>query len=252
MANKSKIEWTEVTWNPVTGCTKISPGCENCYAEKMARRLQSMGSPNYKNGFRLTCHPHLINTPLSWRSSKMVFVNSMSDLFHDDVPDDFVVQIFRTMSLASNHCFQILTKRSERLKEISNKLAWSKNIWMGVSVETSAYLSRIDDLKKTGAFIKFLSLEPLLGSLADLDLTQIDWVIVGGESGPGARPMKKEWVTDIKGQCEKASVPFFFKQWGGINKKKNGRVFEGRTWNEMPNIRKIMNQNNLSFIVEEY
>ena len=158
MANKSKIEWTEVTWNPVTGCTKISPGCENCYAEKMAHRLQSMGSPNYKNGFRLTCHPHLINTPLSWRNSKMVFVNSMSDLFHNDVPDDFIIQIFHTMSLASNHCFQILTKRSKRLKEISKKLSWSKNIWMGVSVETSAYLSRIDDLKKTGAFIKFLSL----------------------------------------------------------------------------------------------
>lgn len=252
MASKSKIEWTEVTWNPVTGCTKISPGCENCYAEKMARRLQLMGSPNYKNGFKLTCHPHLITTPLSWRNSKMIFVNSMSDLFHDAVPDDFIVQIFRTMSLASNHCFQVLTKRSKKLKEINEKLSWTKNIWMGVSVENSAYLSRIDDLKKTGAFIKFLSLEPLLGPLHDLDLSEIDWVIVGGESGPGARPMKKEWVINIKGQCDKANVPFFFKQWGGVNKKKNGRVLEGKTWNEMPNRRKIVNQSQLSFLVDDH
>ena len=252
MANRSKIEWTEATWNPVTGCSKISPGCENCYAERMAHRLQSMGSPNYRNGFKLTCHPHLINAPLSWQSSKMVFVNSMSDLFHDAVPDDFVAQVFHTMSLASNHCFQILTKRSQRLKETNEKLSWTKNIWMGVSVENSAYISRIDDLKKTGAFIKFLSLEPLLGPLENLDLREIDWVIVGGESGPGARPMKKEWVTNIKQQCEKANVPFFFKQWGGVNKKKNGRILEGKTWNEMPNRRKTVDLSQLSFLIDDH
>ena len=252
MATKTKIEWTEMSWNPVTGCSKISPGCENCYAERMAHRLQSMGSPNYRNGFKLTCHPHLINAPLSWQSSKMIFVNSMSDLFHDAVPDDFVAQVFRTMSLASNHCFQILTKRSQRLKETNEKLSWTKNIWMGVSVENSAYISRIDDLKKTGAFIKFLSLEPLLGSLENLDLREIDWVIVGGESGPSARPMKKEWVTNIKQQCEKANVPFFFKQWGGVNKKKNGRILEGKTWNEMPNRRKTVDLSQLSFLIDDH
>jgi protein gp37 len=234
MSTKTKIEWTELTWNPVTGCTKISPGCENCYAEKMARRLKAMGSPNYKNGFKLTCHPHLTQQPLSWKKSQMVFVNSMSDLFHDDVPDEFISKIFATMNMATNHCFQILTKRSERIKGMNSNLSWSKNIWMGVSVENADYLYRIDALRRTSAFVKFISFEPLLGPIRELDLNDIDWVIVGGESGPKARQMNKSWVIDIKNKCEKSNTPFFFKQWGGTNKKKAGRVLDGKTWNEMP------------------
>jgi protein gp37 len=234
MATNSRIEWTETTWNPVTGCTKISPGCEHCYAERMAKRLQAMGSPNYRYGFKTTCHSHLIRSPLSWKKSRVVFVNSMSDLFHEDVPDSFVKKIFRTMSQAKQHCFQVLTKRSQRLRKMSSSLIWTENTWAGVSVENSDYLSRIDDLRQTAASVKFLSLEPLLAPLADLDLRGIDWVIVGGESGPGARPMKKEWVIDIRNQCERAGIPFFFKQWGGINKKKKGRLLEGKTWDDMP------------------
>ncbi|MCK4829334.1 phage Gp37/Gp68 family protein [bacterium] len=234
MSAKTKIEWTELTWNPVTGCTKISPGCENCYAEKMAKRLKAMNSPNYKNGFHLTCHPHLIKQPLTWKKSQMVFVNSMSDLFHANVPDDFIFEIFSTMNKATNHCFQILTKRSERLKEINEKLKWSKNIWMGVSVETSDYLHRIDELRRTNAFVKFISFEPLLGAIRSINFEEIDWVIVGGESGPKARPMEKRWVLDIKNECEEKTIPFFFKQWGGINKKKAGRILDGQTWDAMP------------------
>lgn len=234
MSTKTRIEWTESTWNPVTGCTKTSPGCENCYAEKMALRLKAMGSPNYKNGFKLTCHPHLISQPLSWKKSQMIFVNSMSDLFHDDVPDDFIFKIYATMNKATNHCFQILTKRSKRLKEMNGNLKWTKNIWMGVSVENYDYLYRIDDLRNTGAFVKFISFEPLLGSVGEFNLNFIDWVIVGGESGPKARKMEKNWVIDIKNQCMDANMPFFFKQWGGINKKKAGRVLEGKTWDEKP------------------
>ena len=247
MATNSKIEWTETTWNPVTGCTKISPGCEHCYAERMAKRLQAMGSPNYRNGFKTTCHSHLIDSPLSWKKSKVVFVNSMSDLFHEDVPDSFVERIFGTMSLASQHCFQVLTKRSKRLRNISSSLMWTENVWAGVSVENSGYLSRIDDLRQTAAFVKFLSLEPLLGPLADLDLDGIDWVIVGGESGPGARPMKKEWVIDIRNQCERAGIPFFFKQWGGVDKKRKGRLLEGKTWDDMPKRRPYIYQPQLQF-----
>ena len=234
MSTNTKIEWTEITWNPVTGCTKISPGCENCYAEKMAKRLKAMKSPNYKNGFYPTCHSRLIKQPLTWKKSQMVFVNSMSDLFHADVPDDFIFEIFSTMNSATNHCFQILTKRSERLSEISEKLKWSKNIWMGVSVETSDYLYRIDDLRSTNAFVKFISFEPLLSAIRSIDFQEIDWAIVGGESGPKARPMEKRWVLDIKNECEEKNIPFFFKQWGGINKKKAGRILEGQTWDEMP------------------
>jgi len=234
MATKSKIEWTDTTWNPVTGCTKISLGCENCYAERMARRLQAMGLPNYRNGFKLTCHPHLINAPLFWKKSKKVFVNSMSDLFHEDVPTAFIQEVFRIMSLSSMHQFQILTKRSKRLKEMNSTLMWTKNIWIGVSVENSDYVSRIDDLRGTTGNIKFLSLEPLLGPLPDLNLTGIDWIIVGGESGPKARTIKEEWVIDIKNQCKKEKIPFFFKQWGGVNKKKNGRRLKGKIWDEIP------------------
>ncbi len=232
----SKIEWTETTWNPVTGCTKVSPGCKHCYAEKMAYRLQAMNSPNYKNGFDLICHPHQLNAPLKWKKSKVVFVNSMSDLFHADVPLPFIKQVFGTMFSASQHQFQVLTKRAERLAELNNALAWSKNIWMGVSVENADYTHRIDMLRGTGAAVKFLSIEPLLGPIPDMDLTGIDWMIVGGESGPGARPIEEEWVLDIKKQCVAENIPFFFKQWGGVNKKKTGRLLKGKLWDQMPNL----------------
>jgi len=234
MAEKSSIEWTESTWNPVTGCTKISPGCLNCYAERMAKRLQAMGQANYKNGFEVTRHPQNTRLPLKWGTNQTIFVNSMSDLFHESVPLEFILEVFETMEEASWHQFQVLTKRSERLLELGSKLNWKKNIWMGVSVENENYASRIDHLRKTSAQIKFLSLEPLLGPLKNMNLSNIDWVIVGGESGPGARPMKEEWVLDIRDQCVKAQIPFFFKQWGGVIKKKAGRKLEGQYWDQMP------------------
>jgi protein gp37 len=231
---QSTIEWTNATWNPVTGCTKISPGCTHCYAERMAHRLQAMGQPNYANGFTLTLHEHMLERPLTWKQPMLIFVNSMSDLFHPDVPLDFIQQVFAVMRRAEWHRFQVLTKRSERLLALNDHLAWPDNVWMGVSVENEAYRFRIDHLRQTGAQVKFLSLEPLLGPLPALGLKGIDWVIVGGESGPGARPMSGEWVVDIRQQCLRAGVPFFFKQWGGTKKKKNGRLLEGRTWEQMP------------------
>jgi len=232
--SKTNIEWTESTWNPVTGCNKISPGCKNCYAEVMARRLKAMGQSNYKNGFKLTLQPQMLDRPLHLKKSQVIFVNSMSDLFHHDVPQSYIQEVFSIMNQANWHHFQILTKRSKRLMEINKHLPWTNNIWMGVSVENLDFTERIFHLSQTSAFIKFLSLEPLLGPLPDLNLDSIDWVIVGGESGPRARPMKKEWVLDIRDQCQRAGVPFFFKQWGGINKKKNGRVLDGETWDELP------------------
>ena len=234
MATRSSIEWTESTWNPLTGCTKVSPGCKHCYAERMAKRLQAMGQPNYVNGFRLTLHENALEKPLEWKSPQMIFVNSMSDLFHKDVPIEFVQRTFNVMHQAHWHQFQVLTKRSERLLDLSPQLEWTDNIWMGVSVETEDYKFRIDDLRLTGAKIKFLSLEPLLGPLQDLNLQDINWVIVGGESGPKARPVLREWVSDIRDQCVFAKVPFFFKQWGGVKKKKAGRLLDGQLWNEMP------------------
>jgi protein gp37 len=234
MGLNSGIEWTEATWNPLTGCTKISEGCRNCYAERMARRLKAMGQPNYANGFRLTVHEQALELPLRWRRPSAIFVNSMSDLFHEDVPADFIGQVFRVMNRASWHRFQVLTKRSERLLAVSRDLQWTPNIWMGVTVEAAEYAFRIEHLRGSGARVKFLSCEPLLGALAGLDLAGIDWVIAGGESGPGARRMEPGWVTGIRDQCRAAKVPFFFKQWGGVNKKKAGRVLEGRTWEEMP------------------
>jgi protein gp37 len=231
---KSSIEWTEATWNPITGCTKISPGCTNCYAERMAFRLKAMGQPNYANAFNLTLQAHMLELPLKWRTPQVIFVNSMSDLFHKDVPESYILNVFEVMKQAHWHRFQVLTKRAARLKELSPKLSWESNIWMGVSVESEDYTSRIDYLRATMAKIKFLSLEPLLGPLANLELKGIDWVIVGGESGPGARLMQKDWVTDIRDQCLRAEVPFFFKQWGGTNKKKAGRILDNRVWNEMP------------------
>ncbi len=234
MSVRSSIEWTESTWNPVTGCTKVSPGCKHCYAERMALRLQAMGLPNYVNGFRLTMHEHMLEHPLNWKRPQMVFVNSMSDLFHQDVPWEFIQKVFDIMRRASWHTFQVLTKRSTRLLELNPEIDWPVNVWMGVSVENKDYLFRIDHLRRTDAQIKFLSLEPLLGPLPYLDLRGIDWVIVGGESGPGARPIKKDWVLDIRDQCLAAGVPFFFKQWGGFKRKSAGRLLEGRTWDTMP------------------
>ena len=234
MAINSSIEWTESTWNPVTGCTKISTGCLNCYAEKMAKRLLAMRQPNYVNGFKVTLHPEMLEMPLLWKKPQTIFVNSMSDLFHDDIPDEFIHNVFNVMAKAHWHRFQVLTKRAERLKKLSNKLSWNDNIWMGVTVETSAYKFRIDRLRNTGANIKFLSIEPLLGSLGKLNLENIDWVIAGGESGPFSRPVSPEWIREIRNQCIKNGVPFLFKQWGGFNKKKNGRLLDGKTWDEMP------------------
>ena len=230
----SKIEWTESTWNPLTGCTKISPGCKHCYAERMAKRLQAMGKINYQNGFKLTLHEHVLELPLHWKFPQMIFVNSMSDLFHEEVPVEFIQKVFDVMISASWHTFQVLTKRSSRLFELDEQITWPENVWMGVSVENQSYTFRIDHLRKSCAKIKFLSLEPLLGPLSKLNLEGIHWVIVGGESGPGARPMNPAWVLDIRDQCQKANIPFFFKQWGGINKKKTGRKLEGRTWDELP------------------
>lgn len=234
MSTKSPIEWTESTWNPVTGCTKISDGCKNCYAEKLAKRLKAMGQANYKNGFKLTLQPEMLERPLEWKKPQTIFVNSMSDLFHKDVPLDYIQKVFNVMAKADWHNFQVLTKRSERLREFNKELDWKAHIWMGVSVENEKVIHRIDDLRDTDAHIKFLSIEPLLGSLPKLDLTGIDWVIVGGESGPKSRPMEEKWVLEIKEQCHEQNVPFFFKQWGGVRKHKTGRTLLGKTWDEMP------------------
>jgi len=234
MASNSHIEWTDATWNPVTGCTKISAGCKHCYAERLAKRLHAMGQANYRNGFELTLQPQMLELPLRWRSPKRIFVNSMSDLFHEDVPTEYIKQVFEVMRRADWHQYQVLTKRSERVRQLSKQLPWAPQIWMGVSVENKKYAFRIEDLRKTGAYVKFLSLEPLLGPLPKLNLRGIDWAIVGGESGPGARPVDPSWVTDLRDQCVRADVPFFFKQWGGVQKNKTGRTLEGHTWDQMP------------------
>jgi protein gp37 len=236
MSQNSAIEWTEATWNPVTGCTKLSDGCLNCYAARMTRRLKAMGSANYKNGFTLTVHRDSLQLPLKWKKPQLIFVNSMSDLFHKDVPDSFIFDMFKVMREAYWHKFQILTKRSERLLYMNKQLPWADNILMGVTIETGKYLYRLEHLKNTHAKIKFLSLEPLLGPLPRLDLKGIGWVIVGGESGPGARPIKPEWVTEIRDKSLKSNVPFFFKQWGGTNKKKAGRSLYGKTYSQKPGI----------------
>jgi protein gp37 len=234
MAQSSSIEWTEATWNPVTGCTKISPGCKHCYAERMAKRLRAMGQPRYAAGFQVTLQPDLLELPLRWRQGRLIFVNSMSDLFHHQVPLEYVQQVFAVMAEARQHRFQILTKRADRLAELAAELPWPGNVWMGVSVESDRYLERIDRLREVPAAVRFLSLEPLIGPLDDLHLDRIGWVIVGGESGPRARPMKAEWVRSIRSQCQVQGVPFFFKQWGGVRKKHHGRELDGRTWDEMP------------------
>jgi protein gp37 len=237
MALGSDIEWTEATWNPVTGCSKVSPGCRHCYAERMAKRLQAMGQPNYVRGFDVSLHHSALAKPLSWKKSRIVFVNSMSDLFHEDVPDEFISQVFDVMRRANWHNFQLLTKRADRLRHFDTAIDWPRNVWMGVSVETGRYLPRIDHLRATRAAVKFVSFEPLLGPLGRLNLNGIDWAIVGGESGPGARPMDKAWVLHVRDHCKAARIPFFFKQWGGFNKKKAGRILDGRTWDQMPDLR---------------
>jgi protein gp37 len=233
---KSTIEWTESTWNPITGCTKISAGCKNCYASILSKRLQAMGQKKYQNGFAPTMHPDTLGDPFKWKNGKLVFVNSMSDSFHKEFPLTFIQQMFNVMNETPRHTYQVLTKRAERLEELSTFLNWTDNIWMGVSVENEKTIDRIEHLRKTGAKVKFLSCEPLIGPLTNINLEGIDWVIVGGESGPNSRPMEKEWVEDIQQQCEKAGVAFFFKQWGGVNKKKTGRLLNGRTYDEMPSI----------------
>ena len=234
MAVNSHIEWTEATWNPVTGCTKVSAGCKNCYAERLALRLHAMGNRRYRNGFDVTLHDDVVDLPKTWRIPRMIFVNSMSDLFHEKVPLLFIQRVFATMRDCPQHTFQILTKRSDRVLAVASQIEWPRNVWMGVSVEDSRVLSRIDDLRRVPAKIRFLSCEPLIGSLAGIDLTDIHWVIVGGESGPFARPMKIEWVREIFRTCRKANVPFFFKQWGGVRKHVTGRRLNGKTYDEMP------------------
>jgi protein gp37 len=232
--SQSSIEWTEMTWNPTTGCNKISAGCKFCYAEVMTRRLEAMGIEKYKDGFKVRVHEDALNIPYSWKGSKVVFVNSMSDLFHPEVPFKFIEKVFKVMNDTPQHTYQVLTKRAERLYELHHKLNWTKNIWMGVSVEDERVIERIDFLRETNAKIKFLSCEPLIGPLTNMNLRNIDWAIVGGESGRKARPMDELWVWDIKQQCQEQEVAFFFKQWGGINKKKAGRELAGRTYDEMP------------------
>ncbi|RIH62738.1 phage Gp37/Gp68 family protein [Mariniphaga sediminis] len=242
MANSS-IEWTEMSWNPTTGCTKISSGCKNCYAEIMTRRLKAMGQEKYKFGFdKVIPHPSTLSIPYTWKSSKMIFVNSMSDLFHDDIPLEFIQQTFKVMNDNPQHVFQVLTKRAERLFSFHQNLKWTHNIWMGVSVENKEVTSRIDFLRDTNAKVKFISLEPLLGPLNKINLEKIDWVIVGGESGHKPRPIKQEWVSDIQVQCEKNGVAFFFKQWGGQNKKASGRLLNGKIYDEMPMVKDIENE----------
>ena len=231
---KTKIEWAETTWNPTTGCTKISSGCKNCYAERMSKRLQMMGIPKYKNGFNLATHPDVLEEPYSWRNPRTVFVNSMSDLFHEKMPLNFIQDVFRVMNENPMHTFQILTKRADILLDYSQHVKWTKNIWMGVTVEDQENTHRVDKLRRVDANVKFLSIEPLIGEINNLNLSKIDWVIVGGESGPKSREMKKEWAIKIKEQCIIQGTYFFFKQWGGINKKKAGRLLEGQTWDEMP------------------
>lgn len=230
----TKIEWTDATWNPVRGCTKISQGCKHCYAERFAERFRGVPGHPFEQGFDLRLVPEKLDEPLRIKKPQRIFVNSMSDLFHEGVPVEYIQRVFEVMNKADWHEYQVLTKRAERLEDLNGVLKWAPHIWMGVSVENSDQVWRIDHLRRTNAHVKFLSIEPLLGPIRKLNLGGIDWVIVGGESGPGARPMAEEWATDIRNQCVRSSVAFFFKQWGGVFKKKTGRELEGRTWDEMP------------------
>lgn len=235
MSLKSKIEWTEASWNPITGCSKISDGCVNCYAARLAKRLKAMHNPRYKNEFDVTVHEDLINQPRKWKKPLKIFVNSMSDIFHDEVSDEIILRIFKTMNECPQHQFQVLTKRPERLATLNSMINWTNNIWLGVTVENNKYINRVDFLRECDAYIKFISAEPLLSELSDINLQNIDWIIVGGESGPGARNIEKEWVLDLLNKAKKSETAFFFKQWGGTNKKKTGRLLNGRTYDEYPN-----------------
>ena len=240
MSEKSTIEWTNSTWNPITGCTKVSLGCKNCYAEAFAERWRGIPGHPYEQGFDLRLWPKRLMLPLTWKKPRTIFVNSMSDLFHETVPLSFVREVFQVMEKASWHTFQVLTKRADRLSAIAPELNWPSNVWMGVSVETAQYLWRVERLRNVSTAVRFISIEPLLGRIGTIDLSGIDWVIVGGESGPGARSIDPEWVREIRGQCTKGGIPFFFKQWGGVQKKKAGRVLDGRIWNEIPD-RHVLN-----------
>jgi protein gp37 len=239
MSSKSRIEWTETTWNPVTGCTKVSEGCRNCYAERLSGRLKLMGLDHYINGFKLTTHEDALEQPFKWKRPQVIFVNSMSDLFHKEVPEEFIQQVFHVMEDCPQHTFQVLTKRSERLRELAPRLRWSRNIWMGVSVENSDSVHRINDLQHIPATIRFISFEPLIGPIATFPAEGIGWAIVGGESGPHARPLNPEWVEPIFETCLDYNIPFFFKQWGGTNKKKTGRLLHGRIYDERPELHSI-------------
>lgn len=234
MADNSAIEWTEATWNPVTGCDRISPGCAHCYARTFAERWRGVPGHPYEQGFDLRLWPERLDQPLRWKRPRQIFVNSMSDLFHEDIPLDFVSDVFETMVQADWHVFQILTKRPERLLELSDELPWPPNVWMGVSIENRRFVHRADLLRDVPAAIRFISAEPLLGPLKGLDLTDIDWLIAGGESGPGHRPIREEWVLELRDHCREEDVAFFFKQWGGARPKSRGRLLEGREWNAMP------------------
>jgi len=233
---QSKIEWTDATWNPTTGCTKVSPGCKFCYAERLSRRLSAMGIQKYANAFQVALHRDKLELPLCWKRPRLIFVDSMSDVFHEQIPDDFILDVFAVMRKAHWHQFQVLTKRPDRLLQLAPEIEWTPNIWMGVSVESQDYVYRIDHLRQTGAYVKFVSFEPLLGPVSNLDLTGIGWVIVGGESGPAARPMKEEWVLQIRDLCVTLGIPFFFKQWGGTIRRRNGRILDGKVWDEMPSV----------------
>jgi protein gp37 len=232
--SRTSIEWTEATWNPVTGCSKASPGCLNCYAERMAKRLQAMGQPNYRDGFAVRTHEHMLRLPCSWSKPRMVFVNSMGDLFHEQVEVEFIERVFDVMRETPRHTYQLLTKRADRLADVAPQLDWPDNVWIGVTVEDNERLTRVERLREVPATVRFLSIEPLLGPLPDLDLSGVDWAIVGGESGPGARRLDPEWVIAIRDKCIDSEVPFFFKQWGGVRKKAAGRELENRTWSQMP------------------
>lgn len=231
---KTKIEWTDTTWNPMTGCTPVSDGCKNCYALKMANRLKAMGNKRYLNGFNVTLHPDLLTEPLKWNKPRMVFVNSMGDMFHESIPIEYIQRVFSAMRTTSQHTFQVLTKRSARMLELSKSLPWPENVWMGVTIESNKYLYRADNLRNIPAAVKFLSIEPMISQVNDLDLTGIDWVIVGGESGQSARPIEEKWVINVRDKCTSSNIPFFFKQWGGRNKKKSGRILQGEIWDQFP------------------
>jgi len=231
----TKIEWTEASWNPITGCSKISAGCQNCYAAAFAKRLKAMGNPRYKNGFNVTIHEDLFTLPLQWKKPQMIFVNSMSDLFHEEIPDDVILKLFEVMNQANWHTFQVLTKRTDRLVTMSSHIKWTNNIWMGTSIENDNSIFRGKLLKQCGAQIKFISAEPLIGPISQIDLNGIDWLIVGGESGPSSRPMLEEWALELQAKAEQSETAFFFKQWGGFNKKRNGCLLNGKEYKSYPN-----------------